>query len=248
MRTSEEFDKVTAFGKYHAQGVIDALQIPEDDFHARQAVKFIFKVMADECRNPQISQTENNRWALDLTYDKTQKRYELYRLYAPYFFPKDHEIDHDALVTAIICDEYIVHANELIQNPQDPEECMMRDDGFDEDVLLRASILFDECLNFDIQNPPDVTMPELAFLLHVNAFETLEEIQSSLNENEFEFSELRKILEEDLEEIRMMAWTWTEFGRDIRKFADHLATEIEEMICPQPPRKPHLSLVPPLPQ
>lgn len=248
MRTSEEFDKVTAFGKYHAQGVIDALQIPEDDFHARQAVKFIFKVMADECRNPQISQTENNRWALDLTYDKVQKRYELYQLYKSYFFNQGAVIDHDALVTAIICDEYIVHANEPVQNPQAPEECMMRDDGFDEDVLLRASILFDESLNFDIQNPPDVALPELAFLLHVNAFQNLEEIQSSLNENEFEFSELKKILEEDLEEIRMLAWSWTEFGSDIKKYANRLTTRIEEMISPQPPRKPHLSLVPPPPQ
>lgn len=244
MGTSDAFDKVTAFGKYHAQGVIDALQIPEEDVYARQAVKFVFKVMADECRNPHISQTENNRWASDLTYDKIQKRYELYRLYAPLFFPDDCVVDHPALVTAIICDEYIVHANEPIQNPDNNEEHIVRDDGFDEDVLLRASILFDDALNFDIENPPDISTPELGFLVHVNEFQHLEGLEDSMPA--CTSRELDTMRHQDLDRACMVAWTWTELGNDIKKYAQRLAREIDGILNPPPPPKTwRPSIVPP---
>ncbi len=239
MSISGEFDKVINFGDHHVQSVIDALEIPEDDTAARQAVKFLFKVMADECRNPNISQTENNRWAIDLTLDKLSKKYANYRTYKDYFFPKGHNVDFDALVTAIICDEYIVHANEPVQDPEDPEEITMRDDGFDTDILFRASVIWDGALRNDPYDEETGTVfYETSFLIHLDILEKLEEMGEDFAD--LDRDEMSKIRDEELPQFRDLILTWNLFGQGVAEYIDRLQTQIDRILMP----RPHLSLVP----
>jgi hypothetical protein len=235
MSISGEFDKVINFGDHHLRSVIDALEIPEDDTAALQAVKFRFKVMADECRNPNISQTENNRWAIDLTLDQISKQYDNYRLYKDYFFPKGYNVDLDALVTAVICDEYIIHANEPVQDPEDPEEIIMRDDGFDTDILSRAFVIWDGARRNDLDDEETGSFSyEISFLIHLYILERLEEMGEDFAD--LDRDEMSKIRDEELPQFRNLILTWNLFGQGVAEYMDRLQTQIDRILTPRPPQ------------
>lgn len=248
MSISGEFDTVTSLGKHNAQSVIDALGIPKDDKIAQQCVKFIFKQLYGEFRQTSQNSLQANDTTADETFKKIKDRYDLARLYEPYFFPQDHCYDRDAFIVALICDEFVTNINELIQDPNNPEECVMRNDGFDDDVACAANIIWENACSLQVQGTPEDGdfSYEAAFLAHINIFEDLMEIEKSFNDHDRE--KLISILDKDIPVWKNFVFTWTGVGRDLKDYIENVERALQTKLTPPTQRGAHLSVVPTPPQ
>ena len=229
---------IVSLDKFSLSSVLATLGIDESDKTAVAAVGFIKKIMIESYATDRTDRSAAQLMGNQHTIEKIQPLYDLYKKYKKDFFPNGYRPDFDAIVTAVICNEYTTSANEPVQDPDDPDNITTRDDGFDIDIIHRANRLYEEAVAFlagelapdDLDNGCDVS-----FLAHIYAFQEIDDFGENLDEYDREI--LVKLQERDIPLYFMMAATWNRMGSDlaakVETFENHVMAALRTH--PQPP-------------
>ncbi len=124
----------------------------------------------------------------------------------------------------------------------------MRDDGFDNDVICKATIIWEDANEMVASGLSEdgKFLWESAFLAHINIFENLLEIESYFNE--YDDGDLMGALNTDIPPWKNFIFTWTGIGRDLQVYIENVETAIQTKLTPPRPTGARLSLVPSPPQ
>ena len=122
-----------------------------------------------------------------------------------------------------------------MQDPEDPEEIIMRDDGFDTDILSRAFVIWDGARRNDLDDEETGSFSyEISFLIHLYILERLEEMGEDFAD--LDRDEMSKIRDEELPQFRNLILTWNLFGQGVAEYMDRLQTQIDRILTPRPPQ------------
>lgn len=250
MGTLEEKGKIVSLSSFNAHSVMGELNIAPDMKAETTAIRFVHSMLKNELR-AQSSVTKNHA-ASEITIEKVSFRYDLFRSYADEFFAMEDGVKMDALSTAVICDEFINHANEPLQPTADEEEndapVRHRDDGFDIVMLTDACLFYDEAQTMEQTGIPDdeiVFEKESYFLAHVNVIENLRDIEESFDD--YTIEDLIAIRDKDFTHVPDFIRPDTQIGQVLQGYLAHMGKRIDALREPAPlpqKKKPRLTLVP----
>ncbi len=115
----------------------------------------------------------------DQAIDEIKLRYDIYKKYAPDFFPKDYKTDYDVLAVAVICNSYRVEVINGQVPFADNNELKFRIPGIDDSVIERACTLLNESMDLTDKSLNKQKNPECLFLNYMNVFALLHNQQKS---------------------------------------------------------------------
>lgn len=187
----------------------------------------------------------------NIAIDKIKYRYQTYKLHADCFFPKGHEVAHDALAIAVICDEYTADICDPPPEPEAPEGWQNDNDNHkskisalaDENTLEEACALWEQAAEMEGEGIPDdmpPIQPEIFFLAHINAMESMLEIQSRLDS--YDNDGLADILESDIRAIRTFVMPQTALGAELLEITNIVEDEILPRMIIEPHELPNHGL------
>lgn len=241
---------------FNGDGVVRYFNLSPSDMTDHAAMKYMYRTMRDEILG---KSAEARQELTQITIEKIEFRYHLYQNFVEDFFFGD-AYDKQALALAVVCDEYVNHINEPYADQvhdddgsEEGAEIPHKDDGFDEDLVLRACTIWEEATVYEtgaVGDNQDELTPESLFLAHINVFENLRDHEERCEE--YEEHEIREILEQDIPAARSFARQGTEIGNHLMKFLAHMEQELSAYVRPQsaplllpaPKPRPVLYLVP----
>lgn len=240
---------------FNGDQIVSHFNLPPEDKIGRAAMKYMYRMIKDEIP---LSSSEKHKEIGELTKEKIEFRYDLHNALVEDFFCFE-EFDRDALLLAVICDEYVTHINEPYfdqvhddDGAKEDDEIPHRNDGFDDALVLRANTIWEESTLYasgGLEEGSDPLSRESLFLAHINAMQDLQEHEHNLGEYDEDVA--HEILNKDLPAMRAFADKDTEIGRHLLKFVEHMEQEISACLGPeqptptppQPRSHPHLTLV-----
>ena len=246
--------------EFNSDQVTRYFNLPEEYRIERAAMNFMFRTMREEVppKSP-----EDLKDLASLTIEKIELRYNIFKEFGEDFFFGS-PYDGEALITAVICDEYVNHINdpypEEFKRDADviDEPVRFRNDGIEEPVVSRACNIWDDATmlhqNGQPSDPADLPCAEAVFLAHVNVFQHIYEINQKLGE--LDEDELEEIVTSDIPKGRAILRMDTELGRHVSKYFDYIEQELSPHLpaylkqqlsgnsMPPPRAKPLLSIVP----
>lgn len=237
--------------EFNVQATIDFFEFLPRTETEIQAIRFLHKCVDLGMGSESNTKTEQGSFINDVAIEKIRLRYELYKLHTDYFFPKGYEADHDSLSIAIICDEYTGDINEPLQPPEPPEgwfndndNFLRRHDGFtNEDSIEYAYAIWEKATELTgdgLQDDEPLPAPEIFFLAHINAMQSLREIQGRLES--YDNDGLADILQSDIRSIRSFALPQTALGAELLELADQVEDSILPLMILEQRELPHNGL------
>ena len=195
----------------------------------RKAIAFLRRAYREGVPTDHLPPQDRNRKICNETIQKIEFRLGLDRRFRGSFFstpPKN----NDTLTLAIICDEYVNHINEQVQNTSGKIIDRL-DDGFPDALVTRAQTLWEEALAIESSGQVGIAenFPEEAlFLSHINALQNLRDYEASLND--YDAAQLPDIITQNFTPARKFCAANTEIGQELLAFIDALQSRLEEKI------------------
>ncbi len=223
---------ISSVQDFTAAGVCERLGLSLSEKFERKAVDYVFNLLTRELSPSCGSRLEGQRIAAKATEHEISHHLLRVQRFKDDFFLGD-KIKEKALLLAAICDSYVNHVNEPLQD--EDGNMIPHNDGFDEDVVLEATAIWDEAQEISKTgwfetNPRE----ESVFLAHIMAFDILEQIEQNMQEDP-DFDDLEEILETDLKPILAFVRRATLIGNDLGEYADIVQRKIQDIISPPSP-------------
>lgn len=248
--------------EFNGDQVIRHFNLPAEYDIERAAMSFMFRTMR-EATPPKSADDLKN--IAEYTIEKIEMRYALFREFVEDFFQGPY--DGKALVTAVICGEYVNHINDPYPDEYTRTEDIIdepvkfRNDGIDELIVIRACNIWDDATMLHQNGMPkdkeDLPCREAVFLAHLNIFQHIHEITLRLmgeQGEELDDEELYTIISSDIPKGRAVLDLDTQLGQHVSKYFDYLEQElrphVRHLVNEQTPEtglvrpRPALRLVP----
>jgi len=241
---------------YTADALLREFDIPDPASIQAISLRYLFKRMAEEIPRKDLSRMRHNKFILEAVKDKVNFRYALYGGFIENFVETVSDfgkfLDEDALIAAVICDGEINRANEPLPDEEIEEYGLpkhtVRDDGFDDGVLCRACIIWEQACELSQGTRSKEEIGRLAseslFLAHINAMGALAELEEYFDT--YDQNELLTFRHVTIPAIRSFTQMNTDIGYRLAKFCDiaqeRIVGELEPILRPSNLQNPRLGL------
>ncbi len=220
-------DSASAFSDYGPKPVIDHYGLDSElNQTAIMAVKFLYKCMYDSLPSA-LNKAERAQNAINLCVGKIGKRLETFNLYSDFFFPTDYKPNHDALMIALICDEFTpaINAEITLQDGTKKKYFEGIDDALTQRAINISKATQDLC-DFGILDEDEKIIPlEAIFIAHVYAVDLCNEIKTDFDKQSI--IALKSIKKSELKNSESFLRTETMIGIDLKKTIHELKRKID---------------------
>ncbi len=252
---------ITSVFSLYAARAADKAGIPADLKIARDCAELAFSAILETQAHTDLSSPlEKNKFATEETTAWLTPRYKSCEKYVPDFFKSFASYDQEAVITAMLCSEYLKLAN-LFSNSEDPTiPTIFRNESVDEDIISRAEDFINEAqqivqivLNGNILPSVFDPTPESIYLAHGFLWDRLTESDDA-GYDECDTEQARNIKDNLLTPIRTFVYDYTVLGQDIIQHVNRIENNLKNVAVPEQhvpaPEKPtaktsHLSIVQP---
>jgi hypothetical protein len=215
--------------------------IAADDKSGSAAIAFLYKILGEELYNKRLSRLENARNIATALIEKIDYRLSLYRVHQKDFFSGIADINQNALLIDVICDEYTQTINKPIMLFKNGEYVFenLKDDGFEENVIGNACFFWEEALGIEFCGNDEYTEPESRFLAHINSLQRLQELRSNFSEHTPQ--DLNIIAQKEILPMLKFCSIYTKIGQELNDQATQIYNVIKKILAPPvvvTPRKP----------
>lgn len=206
--------------------IYEFLGIAVDQTLQREAIAFVYRNFSEgEHKMKTITA------AIDETSSRIQPRLDMFNNWAPDFF-KDKTSDRNALLIAVICDDFVEEANNLERDDDDNPPVGIRKDFQDDRAIGIAVMLFDQATGLNEHGllEGEAISEEAFFLAHINAIEDLAHKLDTLDQ--YEYDELIAMQKGDIDPAKSFLRKDTAIGQELSSLID----ELEEAIAARLPK------------
>ena len=223
------------FSNFTADQVRDQFFLSAHHTVETAAIRYLFAMIQEELNIRTGNKAENNLEVGKATTEKISFRFDLFKEFSDTFFRFDKKPDMQALVLAVICDEYINHA----APPEEDEDFKPEPlhNYLDHAMVRHAMAIWEEAIEIEtIGLSGEITYQrESLFLAHINAIERLREIELSFDG--FDEEELQKTLAA-LERTVTFTDKDTKIGVILAEFTGVVTAQVKEALDEAPPPAP----------
>lgn len=226
---------------YGPEALTRHFNVAAESVQERAAMRFLHKVMSEELGSCALNRAESAHEAAKASIEKIDYRLRLFRQYQADFFSDMNMPDREALIIAVICDEYSSAAQEPLEGNENGDVIFkgFKDNGFDDHTLGCACYFWEEAVEIESTGDVQTVSREGHLLAHINGLQNLKDHRD--NFEAYKYADLDVILDNDIMPLFIFADLTTDIGKRLSNEAMEMKQRIEACFTPSmqsgPPKK-----------